>query len=143
METPGSAGVSACIIVFLQIELLKLGPTLAAKVTVKSGRMARPVRDLMGQGRIVRFRIPERLKGRHLHIVRTNSVISLVAAMPDIGTGRGKERFRAFDPLDWVKLGFGHGVIMLGQALDLFDVKGGVAFHERGYRVLLPCRYRH
>jgi hypothetical protein len=47
--------------------------------------------------------------------------------MPDVGLGRGKERFRMRNTLHSIKHGLGHRVIVRGQAFDLLDVESGMA----------------
>ena len=51
--------------------------------------------------------------------------------MPDRGAGCGEKPLRMVDALHGVKPGLGNGVKLRGQAVDLLDVKDGVAFQER------------
>jgi hypothetical protein len=89
---------------------------------------------------VVGFGVPERLERGHLHPVLGHAVKSLIAAMPDRGSRCGKERFRPFDPLHRIKPGLGDRVELRRQAVDLLDVKDGVAFHERDIPLLLFAR---
>ena len=55
------------------------------------------MRHLVRQRRRVALGIPERLEGRHLHIVGAFGVVGAGAAVADDGTGRGKEPVGALD----------------------------------------------
>ena len=59
-----------------------------------------------------------------------DAVKSHRAAVPDGSPGRRKESLRAFDPLHGLAARRRLGVVVLGQAVDLLDVKDGVALHE-------------
>ena len=70
---------------------------LAPEVPAEALRMLGPVREFMRERRGVALGIAERLERRHLHIVGAFGVIGAVAAVADVGAGRGEEPVGRFD----------------------------------------------
>ena len=74
-------------------------------------------------------------------IVR-DAVVSHRAAVADGCAGRGEELFRVRDALHGLAARRGLRVVVLGQAVDLLDVKNGVALHERDRALALLAGVR-
>ena len=91
----------------------------------------------MGKRGVIALGIAEGLEGRHLDVIGPHGVIGPVAAMADIGAGRGKELFHKINALHGVKLRLGHGIEVRRQTLDLLDVKYAVALHEGNVALFL------
>jgi hypothetical protein len=80
--------------------------------------------------RVIAFAVPKEVNARHMDVVGRGDVASPAATVNDIRTRRGQETFRSLDPLHGLNARGRLCVIVLGQALDLLDVKNGVALHE-------------
>ena len=57
---------------------------LAAKVAIQPRRVARPMRQLMRQRGAVAFGIAEAFKRRHLDVIATHRVISLITTVANV-----------------------------------------------------------
>jgi hypothetical protein len=88
---------------------------------------------LMGARGVVAFGIAEGFEGRQVDTVLRDDIAGPVAAMMGLGSCGGKEGFRPFDPLHQVGTRHGLGVEVIRQAVDLLDVKDGVALEERDF----------
>jgi hypothetical protein len=104
---------------------------LAPEIAVEAGRMAGPVGRLMGERRVVGLRVAERFERWHLDVIQRGAVVGAVAAMPDVGAGRGEEGLGPGDPLVGIAAGVSQCMVVLGQALNLLDIEDRVGFQER------------
>lgn len=114
-----------------------IAPALAAKVTVKAGFVLRPVSQFMGKRGVVCLGAAKRLEGWHLHMIAAAAVMCAVPAMANVRASMPKEFFRVADLQGRINHGLGLGVVVLGQAFDLLDVKDAVALHERDFALFL------
>src|SRR3546814_18880367 len=69
-----------------------VAPPLAPQIAVEPGRVARPVGELMGQGRRVALRIAEGLGRRHPDVIGLDRLVGPAAAAAAVGAGGGEER---------------------------------------------------
>ena len=58
--------------------------------------------ELVREGRVVAFGVPEGFKERHLHGIGRHAVVSLIAAMPDGRPCRAEKLLRMRDALHGV-----------------------------------------
>ena len=74
--------------------------TLRLERPVQAAFVLRPVRTLVGEGRVITLAARETLEGRHLDEVVRGAVEGLRAAVANVGSGIGEELFRPVEPLD-------------------------------------------
>ena len=99
------------------------------------------MRQLMRQCGVIAFRVLEGHKVRHLDIVEFLRVIGAVSAMFDGGVHGRKEFFHALDPGDGIKCRRALGMINFRQAVDLFNVKDGIALQVRNFALGILARF--
>ena len=102
----------------------------------------RPVGAFMGEGRVIAFRVPEGLEGRHLHAVGLDGIERPVSTMPDVGSGRGKEALGVRNALHGVERWGGGCREVRREVVDLLGVKHGVALEERNFALGLVSLLR-
>ena len=66
--------------------------------------MARPVRALVSERCVVALGVAEGFKRRHLNAVVRHAVVRLIAAVPDIRAGRGKEALGVINALHRIEV---------------------------------------
>ncbi len=108
-------------------------PFLAPKFTIKTALVLRPVRELMRQCCIVRFRTTKRFEMWHLHMITAACVVGRVAAVPDISAGVTKKLFGMIDLQSWINDRLGLSIVVFRQAFDLIDIENAIAFHKRNF----------
>ncbi|KUP94232.1 hypothetical protein TRIHO_08690 [Tritonibacter horizontis] len=69
-------------------------------------------------------------------MIRPTTIKGPIATMAKIGTSCRKECICMRNPLHAIDDGFRLGVILLGQAFDLIDVKNAISLHERDFTLL-------
>src|SRR4051794_23584607 len=71
-----------------------IAPALAPEAPVQARGVTSPVQCLMPEGRVIALGIAEGGERGHADVIGRRGVEGLRAPMPDVGSGRGKERLR-------------------------------------------------
>lgn len=104
---------------------------LAAEASIQPVGMARPVRQLVRQRRVVAFRVAEGFDRRDTDHVAVQCVVRFRTTDADISAGCGDEILGAGDPFRTRCRRLRLHRVVRGQVLDLIRVEDRVAFEER------------
>src|SRR3546814_13251728 len=104
-----------------------VAPPLAPQIAVEPGRVARPVGELMGQGRRVALRIAEGLRRWHPDVLGLDRLVGQVAAVADGSAGGGEVGVGLPEPPDRTRRLLGAGILVGGAESELLAVSCGVA----------------
>ena len=102
------------------------GAEAAGEIAVKTSWCSRPVASFMAEGVEEMVERSKGFTGRHQDAVLGRTVSGFARVQPDLSAGCGEECLGGGHCRLRLTRGFGGGIVVSGQSIDLGDIEGGV-----------------